>query len=146
MVVSNGQTYILIPGCFSTYNPPSSEEREAQFYLAVPAEYIGTIQEHLNQAYESPLGWSDPNDPKWSRYTYVCPIVVLDRNILQLLSADTVDLLAKHALTVSETELQLHPSLKPVRAVELSIDEDLMDKVFHLEGYEGNGFDESYIN
>ena len=132
MVISKVQTYILIPGHFSTcYSCTTTEsDTDAKFYLAVPAEYIGTIQEHLNQAYESLLAYSDPNEPEWHPRTYLCPTVILDDSVLHLLNANIADMLVERALGTTKTEVQLHPSLEPRKAVMLCIPENQIDKIY----------------
>jgi hypothetical protein len=132
MVVSKIQTYLLIPGRSSTYYSysPTESNTDAKFYLAIPADYIGTIQEYLNLAYESLQACSGPCGSEWNRHTYLCPTVMLDDGVLHLLSANVADMLMEHALSISETQVQLHPSLNPRKAAILCIPEYLMDKVY----------------
>jgi len=132
MVASKIQTYVLIPGRSSTYYSysPAESATGARFYLAAPADYIGTIQGYLNLAYESLLTYSDSNELEWHQRTYLCPTVMLDEGVLHLLSADIADTLVEHALSASKTRLQLHPFLKPIEAATLCIPEEQMDKVY----------------
>jgi hypothetical protein len=125
-------TYVLIPGRSSTYYSysPTDSDTDTKFYLAIPVDYIGTIQEYLNLAYESLLAYSDPGESERNRRTYLCPTVMLDAGVLRLLSANVADTLIEHALNTSKTELQLHPSLEPREAVMLSIPKNQMDKVY----------------
>jgi hypothetical protein len=142
MVAAKIQTYVLIPGHASTYYScsPTESATDAIFYLAVPADYIGTIQEYLKLAYESPLACPDPNELERHRHTYLCPTVMLDEGVLHLLSADVAGMLAGHALSASKTRLQLHPSLKPIEAAMLCIPEDLMDMVYEDDGIYSDRF------
>jgi hypothetical protein len=132
MVASKIQTYVLIPGRSSTYYSysPTESDAGAKFYLAIPADYIGTIQEYLNLACESLLTYSDPSELEWHQRTYLFPTIMLDEGVLHLLSADVVETLVGHALISSKTRLQLHPSLKPIEAAMLCIPEDRVDKVY----------------
>jgi hypothetical protein len=132
MVASKIQTYILIPGHYSTYYSygPADLGTGANFYLAIPPDYIGTIQEYLKLAGESPLAHPDPNEPEQRPHTYLCPTVILDVGVLHLLGSDVADMLMARALTTSKTEIQLHPSLKPTEAVTLCITENQIDKVY----------------
>jgi len=132
MVVSKVQTYILIPGRSGTYYSysPAESDTDAKFYLAVPADYIGTIQEYLKIAHESLPAYSDSNEPEWHSRTYLCPTVMLDDGVLHLLSADVANMLMERALSTSKTEVRLHLSLEPREAVMLCIPENQMDKVY----------------
>jgi len=96
--------YTLIPGRSSTYYSysPSESDTDAKFYLAIPVDYISTIQEYLKLAHESLPVFSDPNKSEWHQYTYLCPTVMLDVGVLHLLSAEVADMLTEHALSVSE--------------------------------------------
>jgi hypothetical protein len=132
MVASKIQTYILISGHCSTYYSYSTTESsaDANFYLAIPPDYIGTIQEYLKLARESPLAHSDPDEPGCRPRTYLCPTVMLDNGVLHLLSANIANTLMEHAVSISKIEVPLHPSLEPVEAVMLCIPENQMDKVY----------------
>jgi hypothetical protein len=131
MVASKTQTYILIPGRSSTYYSysPTDSDTDTKFYLAIPVDYIGTIQEYLKLAYESLLACSGSNEPERRPRTYLCPTVMLDAGVLHLLSANVANTLMEHEPSTSKTELKLHPSLKPVEAVMLSVPKNQMDKV-----------------
>jgi len=135
-------TYVLIPGRSSTYYSysPAESDAGARFYLAVPADYIGTIQGYLNLAYESLLTYSDPNELEWHQRTYLCPTLMLDEGVLHLLSANAAGTLVGHALNASKTRLQLHPSLKPMEAAMLCIPKNQMNKVYEDDGIYSDRF------
>jgi hypothetical protein len=135
MVASKIQTYILIPGRYSTYYSygPADLGTGANFYLAIPPDYIETIQEYLQLACKSPLAHPDPSHPnelEQRPHTYLCPAIMLDNSVLHLLSANIADMLMEYAISISKIEVPLHQSLKPTEAVMLCIPENQIDKVY----------------
>jgi hypothetical protein len=146
MVASKIQTYILIPGRSSTYHSYSTTESgtDAKFYIAIPADYIDTIQKYLELASEGSLARSESSNQERKQLTYLCPTVMLDSDILHLLSADVADMLMERALSTSKTEVQLHPSLNPKRSIMLDIPEDLMNRVYEENNHD-TYFDLFYI-